>query len=105
MVAPATALVDYDSYDNGNYDYANYDYADDYSYDYSLLSRIVKAVKNKQGAKSATERARPPGILTGSVRRDFEYPPDLLNSLPPPETFDLFDFESQVETVDTRSIS
>ena len=96
---PTTALLDYDYYD----DYS--DYSDYYDYDYkdNLLARIVKAVKdNKEKLEEGAEQVEKEGILTGSVQKDFQFPKDFLDSLPPLEDLDFDDFDSQVETVERR---
>ena len=76
---------------------ADYDYyADFLDYDYlgdDLFGRIVKAVKkNKDSKKNPTDGNR--GILAGSVQEDFEFPQELLDSLPALEDFDYEDFQS-----------
>ena len=95
---PDTLVADYDYYA----DFLNYDYLGD-----DLFGRIVKAVKkNKDSKKSPTDGNR--GILAGSVQEDFEFPQELLDSLPALEDFDYEDFQSlneQVEQFDKNSRS
>jgi len=95
---PDTLVADYDYYA----DFLDYDYLGD-----DLFGRIVKAVKqNKDSKKNPTDANR--GILAGSVQEDFEFPQELLDSLPALEDFDYEDFQSlneQVEQFDQNSRS
>merc|ERR1711874_400785 len=97
---PDTLAGDYDYYDNYDYDYLGDD----------LFARIVKAVKkNKDMKKNQKENKNgATGILASSVQEDFEFPQELLDSLPALEDFDYEDFESlneQVESFDKESKS
>merc|ERR1711874_258611 len=88
---PDTLAGDYDYYDNYDYDYLGDD----------LFARIVKAVKkNKDMKKNQKENKNgATGILASSVQEDFEFPQELLDSLPALEDFDYEDFESLNEQV------
>merc|ERR1711892_246889 len=93
---------------------ADYDYYSDY-YDYDslgddLFARIVKAVKKNKDLKKDEQdnKDKTKGILASSVQEDFEFPQELLDSLPALEDFDYEDFESlneQVESFDKKSKS
>jgi hypothetical protein len=75
-------------------DYTEYS---DYDQDYggALLARIVKAVRGDKGPLAGGAASRGPG----SVQSDFDFPQDLLDSLPALEDIDFEDFESQVELI------
>ena len=95
---PDTLVRDYDYY-------SNYDYDNDYlGLGDDLFGRIVKAVKKNKDQKSQQEgKEGATGPLAGSVQEDFEFPQELLDSLPALEDFDYEDFEDlnkQVEQID-----
>jgi len=98
---PDTLAADYDYYS----DYYDYDYLGD-----DLFARIVKAVKKNKDLKKdeRDNKDQTKGILASSVQEDFEFPQELLDSLPALEDFDYEDFESlneQVESFDKKSKS
>jgi len=84
-------------------DYNDY-YDDYYDYDYSsddIFARIVKAVKKNKAEKK--RKIDPTKILLNSVQENFEFPQELLNSLPDIDDVDYEDFETlneQVESLD-----
>jgi len=92
---PDTLVRDYDYYNN----YDNDDYLGD-----DLFGRIVKAVKKNKDQKSQQKgKDGATGPLASSVQEDFEFPQELLDSLPALEDFDYEDFEDlnkQVEQID-----
>jgi len=95
---PDTLVRDYDYY-------SNYDYDNDYlGLGDDLFGRIVKAVKKNKDQKSQQEgKEGATGPLASSVQEDFEFPQELLDSLPALEDFDYEDFEDlnkQVEQID-----
>ena len=98
-----SVLADYD-YD---YDYDYYDQYDDYTgATGSLFARIVKAVRKNKDKTRKNQLNDPTQVLLDSVREDFEFPQELLDSLPALEDIDYEDFEilnEQVESLDKFS--
>ena len=85
---------------------ADYDYYGDFfDYDHlgnDLFGRIVKAVKKNKDRKGDEAK----GILGSSVQENFEFPQELLDSLPALEDFNYEDFltlDEQVESFNNKS--
>ena len=84
----------------------DYDYYDDY-YQYDdyttggLFARIVKAVSKNKDRKPKNGLHDPSKVLLDSVREDFEFPQELLDSLPDLEDVEYEDFETLNEQVES----
>ena len=87
----------------------DYDYYDDYFDDYTtshtggLFARIVKAVRKNKGKNKNNRISDPSTILLDSVKEDFEFPQELLDSLPDLEDIEYEDFEILNESLDKFS--
>merc|ERR1712117_724562 len=85
-------------------DFTDYydDYYEDYDYSDDVFARIVKAVKENKKKKKSNARIDPSKVLLASVQDNFEFPQELLDSLPDIDDVDYEDFQSindQVETL------
>ena len=85
-------------------DFTDYydDYYEDYDYSDDVFARIVKAVKENKKKKKSNSRIDPSKVLLASVQDNFEFPQELLDSLPDIDDVDYEDFQSindQVETL------
>ena len=85
-------------------DFTDYydDYYEDYDYSDDVFARIVKAVKENKKKKKSNAKIDPSKVLLESVQDNFEFPQELLDSLPDIDDVDYEDFQSindQVETL------